>query len=145
MRHTIFLLSLFMLAAVVLLACGQISPTPSDVQEVKVDEGSYWDITPTQLESMLENKDFLFVNVHIPYGGEIAGTDLFVPYNEIEQNLSSFPENKEAKIVVYCRSGPMSTAAASTLVGLRFTNVLNLAGGMREWESQGYELIHKPQ
>lgn len=36
---------------------------------------------------MLENKDFLLLNVHITYEGEIQGTDLFVPYNEIEQKL----------------------------------------------------------
>ena len=142
-KHTVFMLSLFMLAAVVLSACGQTSPTPSEGEGVKGGGGSYRDITPAQLASMRENKDFLLVNVHIPYGGELPDTDLFVPFNEIEQNLSRFPANKEAQIVVYCRSGPMSAAAAGTLVSLGFTNVWDLDGGMRQWESQGYELIHK--
>lgn len=105
--------------------------------------GSYRDITSAQLTEMLENKDFLFVNVHIPYEGEIPETDRFVPYNEIEQNLSEFPENKGAKIVFYCRSGSMSSIAAKTLVSLGFTNVWNLDGGIVEWERQGYELLHR--
>lgn len=94
---------------------------------------------------MLEHKDFLLVNVHIPYEGEIANTDLFLPYNEIEQNLSKLPQNKNARIVLYCRSGHMSAIAANTLVGLGFTNLWNLDGGMIKWEAQGLEVIHKPQ
>ncbi|MBI4268112.1 MAG: rhodanese-like domain-containing protein, partial [Chloroflexi bacterium] len=64
----------------------------------------------------------------------------FVPYNEIESNTSSLPQDKAAKIVIYCRSGFMSGIAAETLVKLGFTNVWNLEGGMAEWEKQGYEL-----
>jgi len=133
MKRMILTLGILMLAVVV-SACGRSSPISTQGQEVKVDGGSYWNITPAQLKAMLENKDFLLINVHIPYEGEIPETDLFVPYDEIEQNLSKFPENKGAKIVLYCRSGPMSATAAKTLVDLRFTNVRNLDGGMLEWE-----------
>jgi rhodanese-related sulfurtransferase len=77
--------------------------------------------------------------------GGIAQTDLFVPYDQTKENLSAFPQDKEAKIVLYCRSGSMSAIAARTLVKLGFSNVWNLDGGMVEWERQGYELIHKPQ
>ena len=101
------------------------------------------DITPEQLRSMLENEDFLLVNVHIPYEGELPDTDLFIPYNEIEQNLSQLPADKESKIVLYCRSGPMSATAARTLVGLGFNNIWNLDGGFAKWEREGYELIQK--
>lgn len=52
---------------------------------MKVDRGSYRNITAPELKAMLEDKDFLLVNVHIPYEGEIPGTDLFVPYNEIDK------------------------------------------------------------
>jgi len=133
------------LLAVILIACGnRILVQKAGPQQVQVNGGSYWDITPAQLNSMLEHKDFLLVNVHIPYEGEIPQTDLFVPYNEIEENLSKFPKDMDAKIVLYCRSGSMSAIAARELVKLGFTNVSNLAGGMVEWEKQGYELIGKP-
>lgn len=137
----IILLSL----VVVFTACRATTTIPAEGYQVKVDGGSYWDIAPAQLNSMLENKDFLLVNVHIPYEGEIPNTDLFVPYNEVEQNLDKFPSNKGDKIILYCRSGSMSAIAARTLVRLGFTNVLNLAGGMVEWEKQGYEIIRRQQ
>ena len=60
------------LPIVILAACGQTSPVQiAGPQQVQVNGCSYWNITPAQLNSMLENKDFLLVNVHIPYEGEI--------------------------------------------------------------------------
>ena len=141
MKRVILVISILTLAAVVVSACGQKGTTTGEGRQGKLDGGSYQNITPAQLKSMLENKDFLFVNVHVPYEGEISGTDDFVPYNEIEPNLSRFPGDKGVKIVVYCRSGSMSAIAAKTLVKTGYTNIWNLDGGMIEWERQGFQLV----
>ncbi|MEK7353616.1 MAG: rhodanese-like domain-containing protein [Chloroflexota bacterium] len=114
-------------------------------REVTVNGRSYRVIAVTQLKSMLGNKDFLLVNVHIPYAGEIRGTDLFVPYNEIEPNLSKLPADKGAKIVLYCRSGRMSDIAAKELTRLGYTNIRDVEGGMESWEQAGYQLIRAPK
>ncbi len=87
----------------------------------------------------MENKDFLLVNVHIPYEGEIPQTDLFAPYSEIEQYLSELPQDRSEPVVLYCRYGPMSVYAANTLVSLGFTSVYILEGGFSEWERPGTE------
>ncbi len=141
MKRITVVVIILMMVAIVLSACGQADTIPAEGREVKVEGGSYRDISPPQLKSMLDSKDFLFVNVHIPYEGEVPNTDLFIPYNEIDQNLSRFPGDQGAKIVVYCRSGSMSAIAAKTLVKSGFTNVWNLDGGMIEWERRGYELV----
>ena len=111
-------------------------------ETVTVSGASYQNITPVELSTMLKNKDFVFINVHIPFAGDIANTDMSIPYDEISvpENLSQLPVDKDAKIVLYCRSGRMSEIAAEELVSLGYANIWNLTGGMVEWEQAGYEI-----
>jgi rhodanese-related sulfurtransferase len=81
----------------------------------------------------------LLVNVHIPYEGEIPGTDVHIPYDEIDQALDRLG-GFDAKLVLYCRSGRMSTTATNRLAELGYTQLYHLAGGMRAWTAAGYEL-----
>lgn len=134
-------LLVILLAAVLLTACSSTttaSPAAEVVgQQVSVSGGAYTDVSVAELQTMLENKDFTFINVHIPFEGNIANTDLSIAYNEIDQNLDKLPADKSAKIVLYCRSDRMSRMAAETLVGLGYTNIWNLDGGMVAWEQAG--------
>jgi len=102
--------------------------------------GSYKDVSANELATMLKNKDFVFINVHIPFAGNIAQTDLSIPYDEIEQNLSQLSTDKNAKIILYCRSGRMSEIAAEKLVSLGYLDIWNLKGGMVKWEQAGYHI-----
>ena len=109
---------------------------------VTVTGGSYQNIAPDELNTMLKSKDFVFVNVHIPFAGNIADTDLSIPYDQIStsENLSQLPADKNTKIVLYCRSGRMSEIAAEELVSLGYTNIWNLDGGIADWEQAGFEI-----
>jgi rhodanese-related sulfurtransferase len=142
MRKTLIFSLIFF--AVILSACQSTATALPSVevvgQNVTVDGGSYTDVTPTELQTMLASKDFIFVNVHIPFEGNIAATDLSIPYDQMVENLDQLPADKNAKIVLYCRSGRMSDIAARELVGQGYTNVWNLAGGMVDWEAAGYPI-----
>ncbi len=127
--------------ALILSACSaQATSEAITGKTVPVDGGSYLNVTPVELKTMLDNKDFVFINVHIPFAGNIAGNDLSIPYDQIDQNLDKLPADKTAKVVLYCRSGRMSAIAAETLVKLGYTNIWNLDGGMVAWEQAGYEI-----
>ncbi len=119
------------------------SPAGSITGEVSTG-ASHTVITVTQLRSMLNARDFVLVNVHVPYAGEIEGTNLFIPYNEMERNLDKLPADQTSRIIVYCRSGMMSDIAARTLARLGFTNVVDVRGGMAAWVNEGYQLVQKP-
>jgi len=96
-------------------------------------------ITPSELDAMLDDKDFLLVNVHIPYAGEIPGTDAHIRYTDtsaLEDGIG--PEG--TKVVLYCRTGPMSATAAADLRDRGYCNIYDMPAGMNGWESAGYTL-----
>ena len=128
---------ILLISVVLLFGCQSKAATG---ERVSAAGGSYQDVTPNELQTMLKNKDFVFINVHIPFAGNIPSTDLSIPYDQIEQNLAQLPAEKDAKIVLYCSSGRMSQIAAEELVSLGYTNIWNLEGGMVDWKQAGFEL-----
>ncbi len=117
--------------------------TPGTV--VQGNGGTWTDITPDTLATKLGAKDFTLVNVKTPYIGEIAGTDLYIPYTDLAARSAELPADKAAPIVVYCRSGAESAIASQTLLDLGYTNIENLDGGMSAWVASGRELVQVPR
>ena len=138
-RSLIWLPALLALA-VALAACGTAGDAaPTDGAK---NADGYTDISVEELATLLEKEDVTLVNVHVPYEGEIPQTDLFIPYDEIEAHLGELPD-KNAPIVLYCRSGSMSTSAAEVLVAEGYDNVMELDGGFNAWDAAGQELINR--
>jgi len=110
-----------------------------------MDESGYKNISEGQFVTIMDQKDFVLINVHIPYGGEIPKTDLLIPFNAIEQQRSDLPKDKDTKIVVYCRTGPMADVAAEKMVRMGYTRVIHFKGGMNAWKKTGRPLLFKQQ
>ena len=133
------------LVVALLTACGTGDTSPGSTsgpgvgQRVETSAGGYTLVTVDELAGMRSQRALTLVNVHVPYEGEIERTDLFVPYDHVEEYLDQLPA-KDARVVVYCRSGPMSAQAARTLVTLGYTDVYDLDGGMTAWEAAGLAL-----
>lgn len=68
--------------------------------------------------------------------GHIEGAIMIPEYEIAERALKEIP-NKNALILVYCRSGRRSKIAAEALVELGYTNVKEF-GGIIDWE---YETV----
>ena len=135
-----------LLAALALLvvACGPATSVPDEsaVLGYARNADGYADITAEQLADLVEKEEVTLVNVHVPYEGEMPDTDLFIAYDEISDHLDDLPA-KDAPIVLYCRSGSMSTSAAQELAELGYNNVLEVDGGFNAWKAEGYELLQK--
>ena len=119
-------------------------PPLANGESVHQAQGGQWtNVTADRLAEMLKTKDFTLVNVKTPYIGEISGTDLYIPYDQLTTRAAELPKSKDAKILVYCRSGVESAQGAQTLLNLGYTNVWNLDGGMNAWTTSGRTLIQK--
>jgi rhodanese-related sulfurtransferase len=135
--------SLLLVLASVAAAQGQgekVSDTATRMASPQVR--GYGVITTDELFNMLKSKDFTLVNVHVPYEGELPQTDVFIPYDRIDQFLDRLPADKNAKVVLYCKMGKKSIIAAEPLVKLGYTNVWGMKGGMVEWRQKGYPIIN---
>ena len=97
-------------------------------------------IGPDEFATAVAGIDTVTINVHVPYEGDIAGTDLTIPFDQIETQINKLPTPRSTPLAVYCRSGRMSLIAATTLANLGYQNVVELAGGMQAWQQSGRTL-----
>lgn len=96
-------------------------------------------ITAVELNRIMQNEDIFLVDVHTPEQRHIKGTDLFIPYDQIEQYKNNFPNNRDTAIYLYCEGGPMGNAAAQSLYELGYRNLTNLEGGAKAWRKNGFD------
>lgn len=95
-------------------------------------------ITPAELNQAMQHEDILLIDVHTPEQKHIKGTDMFIPYDNVENYKDRLPKDKNTAIYVYCRSGPMGNSAARALHELGYRNLSNLEGGAEAWKKSGF-------
>lgn len=132
-------------AGIILVACGgsdDAEPPATPPQAAPSTESAL--LTPAEFDAFrTNNPDAPVINVHIPYEGHIDGTDSFIPFDTIVDS-ADLPDDRDAPIALYCRSGNMSAQAAADLAEAGYTNVVDLDGGMNAWEAAGNELVDDP-
>ncbi|CAN5823755.1 rhodanese-like domain-containing protein [soil metagenome] len=119
-------------------AAGPAAPSSSGVEEAGAPSQL---LEPAAFAAFMDsNPAAPVINVHIPYEGHIEGTDDFVSFEDIRE-WPGLPDDLDAPIMLYCRSGNMSAQATDDLVDLGYTNVVDLAGGMKAWTAAGLPLL----
>lgn len=121
-------------AVVALAACTLLGLTACSGPGDEAETAEWTRLSPSQLDQKLAAEDVFLVNVHVPYEGEIPGTDAFIPYTVIVSRVDELPDD-ESTLVLYCRSGSMSTDAAEDLVAAGSTGFFELDGGFNAWQA----------
>jgi rhodanese-related sulfurtransferase len=147
--------SLLALLVLVLAACGETNspaqtaspvqsaaPTNRGLPLLPKNAAGYMDLSVKQLAESMASKNFTLINVHVPDEGNLPNTDLSIPFDQIKSNLDKLP-GKDAPIVLYCRSGGMSTEAAAALAAAGYTKLYELDGGFDAWKRAGHHLLTK--
>ena len=98
-------------------------PTLAIEQNVRLGDQLLRDglVTPEQLHSELASKDFLMIDVHVPYAGTLPQTDTSIPYTETEQLVT---DQVNLLIEVYGDEGRQIIADAGVTAHLAI-NVIN--------------------
>jgi rhodanese-related sulfurtransferase len=106
--------------------------------------GSYQTLTIDAFAEILatHKNEYTIINVHTPYEGEIDGTDAKIPYDDLDALMAALPD-KNAPIILYCRSGRMSQIASRALSEKGYTRIWDVPGGMIAWEASGHSIVKK--
>jgi rhodanese-related sulfurtransferase len=92
-------------------------------------------LSSEELAGLLGQPDLLLIDVRTAeeYRAGAIPSALNIPYDVIQDNLPT--QDRQARIVVYCRSGNRSGRAKATLEALGFRNVNNF-GAVGNWRGE---------
>ena len=147
MKKIFFIISAII--CIILTACGNDSsigiiggadgPTAILVSE-KGEKAMYEIITPQEAKKIMDSGEehiILDTREQDEFDeGHIPGS-ILIPYTEIENKAEEILPDKDAQILVYCRSGRRSKIAAESLAKLGYANVKEF-GGIIDWP---YEVV----
>ena len=104
-------------------------------QEEKDMENTYQQISAQEAKTIMDTeKDYIIIDARTEEefaAGHIANA-ILIPEYEIAERAEAELPNKDALILVYCRSGRRSKIASEELVKLGYTNVKEF-GGIIDW------------
>ena len=98
------------------------------------EEAEYKSLSPEEAKEMMENVDVIVVDVRTEEEfrqGHIEGA-ILIPDYDLDTLASEKLPDKEATILLYCRSGNRSKLSAHLLNGMGYQNVYDF-GGILDW------------
>lgn len=137
-RKWMVLIIVGVIAAAILAGCAQIRQAALESGEQEMD---YHKINAEEAKRMIDEGDVTIVDVRTPgeYAERHLENALNVPNEEIADTPPEKLADKDARLIVYCRTGVRSKQASDKLVAMGYTNVLDM-GGINDWP---YETINE--
>lgn len=109
----------------------------SDAAEAEAGSG-LGAMSVAELAAALPSKTFIMLNVHVPYAGEIPGTDANLDYKDVPSIEAYIGTNKGVDVVLYCYSNSMALSAGNALLADGYTKVRYVDGGLAAWKNAGH-------
>jgi rhodanese-related sulfurtransferase len=138
----------FMLVFVSFFLFGCATGAGQDISASVFSAGSYRNASVTQSSKLIaenENVDSLvIVDVRTPEefneGHLLGAVNIDYGAADFEEKVNKL--DKDKMYLVYCRSGRRSEEAAKIMSNLGFKNVVNMLGGVIEWQKEGNLLVN---
>lgn len=101
--------------------------------------GVYKKITVQEAKSIIDKEEIIILDVRTKeeYDGGHIKNAVLLPVTDISTKASEVLKDKNAKILVYCRSGNRSATASNELIKMGYKNVIDF-GGINSWP---YEVV----
>jgi phage shock protein E len=109
--------------------------TDTTEKEDIIQKAEYKTITPEAAKKILDednNSILLDVRTESEYNSKHIPNSKLIPVDELENRAEDELSDKNATIIVYCRSGNRSKTASKKLLDLGYQNVYDL-GGIIDW------------
>ena len=105
-------------------------PESSEYKKISADKAQ---------EIIADESDVIILDVRTEseYNSGHIANSILLPYDIISEQAESLLADKDAKILIYCRSGRRSAIAAKELISLGYTDVYDF-GGINDWP---YEIV----
>ena len=109
------------------------------LSRAKEDKAAYQKISAEEAYEMMASQEVVVVDVRTQeeYDGGHIENAVLVPNESIGSEMPEVLPDKEATLLVYCRSGRRSKDAAEKLLALGYQSVYDF-GGVIDWP---YELV----
>ena len=126
-------------ASLSLLAGCALSKAKADTVEDMTDKAAYHKISAEEAHEIMASQEVVVVDVRTreEYDGGHIENAVLVPNESIGSETPEALPDKDATLLVYCRSGRRSKDAAEKLLDLGYQNVYDF-GGVIDWP---YELV----
>lgn len=109
---------------------------------VKAARAEIKEVSVTEAQGMIQKtgQPLIILDVRDPYEfkkGHLPGA-INISRGMLEFKVTKEIPNRDATILVYCKTGGRGALAAYTLKQMGYKNVLNLSGGWENWLEAGY-------
>jgi len=125
---------------------------------VAAEDNTYKNVSVCKAEKMIEKGDVFILDVRTPDEFNAAhikgavlipiaslknppGEPVLPPEDLLANRTDELPDDCNAKILVYCKTGSRSVNASKILVNEGYTNVNNMEGGIKTWIDAGYPVV----
>ena len=134
----LFLAGFAVLFALLLSGCA-LSKAKADTAEDMTDKAAYHKLSAEEAYEMMVSQEVVIVDVRTPeeYDGGHIPNAILVPNESIGDDMPEALPDKEATLLIYCRSGRRSKEASEKLLKLGYKSIYEF-GGVIDWP---YELV----
>lgn len=133
MKNFLIILLIVILIVIIFTGCTRIGKNQA------ANKSAYKKISAEEAKKIIESEDVIILDVRTQeeYKTGHIENAVLLPLNDISSKAEELLQDKDAKILVYCRSGNRSATASKQLIKMGYTNVYDF-GGIISWP---YEIV----